>query len=66
MPPQKRRNKVDCEIDIALSIKLKEFRQQWKTLVGQDISQIEMTKIFGEFGKLDLKGVIEFRRQNHE
>jgi hypothetical protein len=66
MPPQKRRNKAACKVDIALVIKLKEFRQQWKSLFGEEISQIEMTKIFGEFGKLDLKGVMEFRRQNHE
>lgn len=66
MPPQKTRNKVDCEVDIALTIKLTEFRKQWRNLFGEEISQIEMTKIFGEFGKLDLKAVMEFKRCNHE
>jgi hypothetical protein len=62
MPPQKTRNKKMMRVDIALSIRLDQFRKQWELMFGEPISEIEMTKIFGEYGNIDLKIVKEMRK----
>jgi hypothetical protein len=61
MPPQKRRNKTRIYVDAALCIKIRDFAALWKSTFGEDISEIEMGRIFGEFGKLNLLEVKKTR-----
>ena len=63
MPPIKTRNRKRLYVDIAFSIRLDQFRRQWEALFEEPISEIEMTKIFGEFGKIDLKEVRKYGKQ---
>lgn len=65
MPPQKKRNKKKIEVDITLCIKLDQFRKQWESMFEEPISEIEMTKIFGEFGKIDLNQVKRYKGGNN-
>ena len=61
MARQKTRDKKRIDVDITLCIRLDQFRKQWENLFGEPISEIEMTKIFGEFGKIDLKVAREMK-----
>jgi hypothetical protein len=49
------------EVDISLVITLSKFRKMWELTFGEPISEIEMTKIFGEFGKLDMNTIKKWR-----
>jgi hypothetical protein len=61
MPPLKKRNKSRMYVDIALCIRLDQFRKQWELMFGEPISEIEMTKIFGEFGKIDMNLIKRYK-----
>ena len=52
-------------VDIALCIRLDQFRKQWESMFGEPISEIEMTKIFGEFGKMDLNQIKRYKGGNN-
>jgi len=56
------RNRKIMAVDISLYLTLSKFRKLWEATWGEPISEIEMTKIFGEFGKLDIKTVKEMRK----
>jgi hypothetical protein len=57
----KTRNKKMIRVDIALCIRLDQFRKQWEAMFGEPISEIEMTKIFGEFGKMDFDQIKKYK-----
>jgi hypothetical protein len=61
MPRAKKRDKRKIEVDMVLCIKLNQFRKQWESMFDEPISEIEMTKIFGEFGKIDLNQVKRYK-----
>jgi hypothetical protein len=61
MTRPKLRNKRKIAVDISLVITLDKFRKSWELMFGEPISNIEMTKIFGEFGKLDMNTVKKWR-----
>jgi hypothetical protein len=61
MPRQKIRNKKRIDVDITLCIRLDQFRKQWEAMFEEPISEIEMTKIFGEFAKIDFKKIRKYK-----
>lgn len=62
MSRPKIRDKTTMNVDIVLKVKLSQFRKQWEQIFGEPISEIEMTKIFGEFGKIDFEIVKKYRK----
>jgi hypothetical protein len=61
MPRQKIRNRKIMAVDVALYVKLSQFRKLWEATLGEPISEIEMTKIFGEYAKIDIRMVKQMR-----
>lgn len=48
-------------VDSALAFAISKFRKLWEETYGEPISEIEMTKMFGEYGQLDIKKLKEIR-----
>jgi len=62
---QKTREATRKVIDRALDLRLRQLCQEWERLLGTPISEIEMGRLFAEFGKMDVKIVIRMKEGNH-
>jgi len=61
MPRPKTRNKTREYIDIALKVKLNNYKKLWEITFGESLSEIEISKLFGEFGNMDITLVKRYR-----